>query len=87
VGHAYAEAGVPVTTIAGKLGHADPKMTMDYYMPRNNDAVREASTRVSLTKGESKPPPPAAPPAAQEQKPEQESEPKNITHVDWRSAG
>jgi len=85
VGHTYANAGVPISAVASKLGHSDPKITLSHYSPRDGSAVREATDRVSLTKSKAPPPPPAAPPAVQEQSPE--PEPKNITHVDWRSAG
>lgn len=47
VGHAMANAGVPVTITARKLGH-DPAIAWKYYYPKHDEAVRDASDQHSL---------------------------------------
>lgn len=48
VGHALANAGVPVSIVQRKLGHANPNITVSFYYPDDEEAVREASRQHSL---------------------------------------
>lgn len=53
VGHLYARNGVPISVTALKLGHSNPGVTMRFYYPRDENAVRQASQQFSLV-GEDK---------------------------------
>lgn len=48
VGHAYADAGVPVTVTQAKLGHSSPDITMRFYYPEGEQIVAETSRRLPL---------------------------------------
>jgi integrase len=48
VGYAWADAGIAPTIVAAKLGHNDPKITMDHYYPRDMDRLRTTSQRLAL---------------------------------------
>lgn len=52
VGHKLADAHVAVTVAATILGHADAKITMDYYYPRDYERAEKELRRLH---GESKP--------------------------------
>lgn len=48
VGHALAKRGVPVSITQRKLGHADPRVTMEIYYPDDDKYLREVSQQHSL---------------------------------------
>jgi integrase/recombinase XerC len=48
VGHALAKRGVPVTITQRKLGHADPRVTMEIYYPDDDHYVEEISRKHAL---------------------------------------
>lgn len=48
VGHAWAKAGVPLSTTARKLGHANKSITAEYYYPDDDEYLREMTRRHAL---------------------------------------
>lgn len=48
VGHGLARAGVPVTVVQRKLGHANPKITLEFYYPDTDEEVMTTSREHSL---------------------------------------
>ena len=48
VGHAYANAGAPLTLTQRKLNHADPLVTARFYYPDSDDDLRIISERLAL---------------------------------------
>lgn len=48
VGHAWAKAGVPLSTTARKLGHANKSITAEYYYPDDDEYLREMTQRNAL---------------------------------------
>lgn len=71
VGHKLAKAGVPVTIIQRKLGHASPETTLRHYMPLDDGYLRKITDEHGFQ--------PTPPPV--------ESTSGNIIHVSaWRQA-
>lgn len=60
VGHAYAQAGVPVTITQLKLGHKHPNITMSNYYPDDEKLVEAASHQHPLSALNRQPPTPPA---------------------------
>lgn len=48
LGHAYANAGIPVTVTQQKMGHSTPQVTMEYYYPDDSAYVAQITRRNEL---------------------------------------